>query len=69
MTGTIKKLVVDKGFGFILDDVGEEFFFHMSGVPGGQAVFNRLQVGDHVKFALGQAKAGKGPRAEEVTRP
>ena len=30
MTGTIKK-VTDKGFGFISDTKGQEYFFHQSG--------------------------------------
>ncbi len=31
-TGTIKRLVRDRGFGFIRDDGGQEWFFHRSGV-------------------------------------
>ncbi len=34
MNGTIKKLVRDRGFGFILGPQGEEYFFHRSGVSG-----------------------------------
>jgi len=33
MTGTIKK-VTDKGFGFISDTKGQEYFFHQSGLQG-----------------------------------
>ncbi len=28
--GTIKRIVSDKGFGFIADDSGQEYFFHQS---------------------------------------
>ena len=32
--GTIKRLVRDRGFGFIRDEGGQEWFFHRSGVQG-----------------------------------
>ncbi len=28
MTGTIKKVVADRGFGFITDEKGNDYFFH-----------------------------------------
>ena len=31
-SGTIKRLVRDRGFGFIRDDNGQEWFFHRSAV-------------------------------------
>src|SRR5438067_868278 len=33
-SGTIKRLVRDRGFGFIRDDGGQEWFFHRSSVDG-----------------------------------
>jgi len=33
-TGTIKKLVSDRGFGFIKAEDGQEYFFHRSGTEG-----------------------------------
>ena len=33
-SGTIKRLVRDRGFGFIRDDAGQEWFFHRSSVQG-----------------------------------
>ena len=36
-TGTIARLLIDKGFGFIRDESGIEHFFHRSSVRG--AVF------------------------------
>jgi len=59
--GTIKKLVADKGFGFIAGD-REELFFHHSAVEGGQ--FDSLRVGQSVEFTEGRGP--KGPRAENV---
>ena len=34
MTGTIKTLRADKGFGFIRDESGKEVFFHSSAIYG-----------------------------------
>ncbi|HEX7446074.1 MAG TPA: cold shock domain-containing protein [Pirellulales bacterium] len=65
-TGKIKKLVSDKGFGFIKPDSGPEVFFHHSSVADGQ--FDSLSEGQDVEFELGEAdrKGGKGPRASSV---
>jgi CspA family cold shock protein len=60
--GTIKKVVSDKGFGFIETD-GDDVFFHCSVVEEG--VFEQLQVGQRVEFTIGRGP--KGPRAENVT--
>ena len=60
--GTIKKLISDKGFGFIQGDSGE-LFFHHSAVQG--ASFESLREGQKVEFTEGQGP--KGPRAENVT--
>jgi len=43
MSGTIKRLVRDKGFGFIGADRGAEYFFHRSACPGD--TFDRLREG------------------------
>ena len=60
--GQIKKLVSDKGFGFIRDESGTDVFFHASGVEG--ATFEELQEGQAVEFATEQGP--KGPRATAV---
>ncbi len=59
--GTIKKLITDKGFGFIAGD-GKELFFHQSAVEGGG--FDELREGQAVEYSEGQGP--KGPRAENV---
>jgi CspA family cold shock protein len=64
LTGTIRTLRVDKGFGFIKDDSGKEYFFHQSAVYG-EGIDN-LREGDSVEFDVGQGP--KGPRAENVRR-
>ena len=60
--GTIKRLVSDKGFGFVAAADGQEYFFHQSAVAGGQ--FDQLREGQAVTFDTGQGP--KGPRAENV---
>jgi CspA family cold shock protein len=64
MTGTIRTLRVDKGFGFIKDDAGKEYFFHQSAVYG--EGLENLREGDGVEFDAGLGP--KGPRAENVRR-
>ena len=59
--GTIKKLVTDKGFGFIAGDNGE-LFFHHTAIEGGS--FDSLQEGQLVEYTEGRGP--KGPRAESV---
>jgi CspA family cold shock protein len=62
MTGRIKRLVSDKGFGFIASDDGSEYFFHQSACRDTR--FDALREGQSVTFEGGQGP--KGPRAENV---
>ena len=62
MNGTIKRLVSDKGFGFIAASDGNEYFFHQSACADGG--FDQLREGQAVTFNTGQGP--KGPRAENV---
>ena len=62
MNGTIKRLVSDKGFGFIAATDGVEYFFHQSAVS--QTSFDQLLEGQAVTFDVGQGP--KGPRGENV---
>ena len=62
LTGTIKRLVSDKGFGFIATGDGNEYFFHNSACSGVR--FDELREGQNVTFERGQGP--KGPRAENV---
>ena len=61
-TGTIARLLIDKGFGFIRDEGGIEHFFHRSSVRG--AVFELLREGQRVEFTPEDSQ--KGPRAGDV---
>jgi CspA family cold shock protein len=60
--GTIRKLVSDRGFGFISTGGREELFFHHSSVQG--TTFESLHEGQEVEYEEGQGP--KGPRASSV---
>jgi cold shock protein len=62
-TGTIKKVVADRGFGFIVAADGKEYFFHRSSVEAGLD-FDRLVGGESVGFEI--EASPKGPRAARV---
>jgi len=62
LNGTIKRLVKDKGFGFIAAGDGNEYFFHNSACSGCR--FDELREGQNVTFERGQGP--KGPRAKNV---
>jgi cold shock protein len=62
-TGTIKRVVSERGFGFIVDADGKEYFFHRDGLAP-SVDFNRLVGGETVNF---EAESGpKGLRAVQV---
>ncbi len=64
--GVIKKLVTDRGFGFISGD-RNDVFFHLSAVT--DARFDDLYEGQHVEYELDRdGRSGRGPRAS-VVRP
>ena len=60
--GKIKKLVSDRGFGFIEEDGGDDLFFHHSEVQDG--TIEELNEGQTVDYEIGQGK--KGPCATNV---
>ena len=64
MTGTIKKVMSDKGFGFITpDDGSDDVFFHRSRLDS-KLRFEDLREGEEVQF---QVRSGdKGPQAFDV---
>jgi len=63
-TGTIKKVVADRGFGFITADDAKEYFFHRNSLDS-TLDFDRLAGGEKVQFEVEQSP--KGPRASRVT--
>ena len=58
--GTIKRIVADRGFGFIAGGDGTEYFFHRNSI----ANFDSLRGGEEVSFQV--ENGPKGPRAEQV---
>lgn len=59
--GTVKKVVADRGFGFIEGERGD-IFFHHSSLEG--TSIEALNVGQDVEYEEGSGP--KGPRAENV---
>jgi CspA family cold shock protein len=64
MTGVIKKIVKERGFGFITsDDGGDDIFFHRSRLAE-KVFFEDLREGEEVQF---QVRPGeKGPQAFDL---
>jgi CspA family cold shock protein len=61
--GTIRRLVADRGFGFIRTVEGTDLFFHRSQTEGVQ--FDSLREGQQVEFELGKGRDGR-PQAVKV---
>jgi cold shock protein len=64
MTGTIRTLRVDKGFGFIKCEAGHDYFFHQTAIYG-EGIAD-LREGDGVEFEV--TDSPKGLRAIDVKR-
>ncbi|MFH0790539.1 MAG: cold shock domain-containing protein [Candidatus Omnitrophota bacterium] len=62
-TGKIKKVVRERGFGFISDTDGREVFFHQSGLVNAQ--FDSLKEEQNVEFEI--ENSPKGPRAISIS--
>ena len=60
--GTIKKMVRDRGFGFIRGEDGKEVFYHRSGLNA--ADYDGLSVGDAGEYVVQEGP--RGARAENV---
>jgi CspA family cold shock protein len=60
--GKIKKLVRERGFGFISDTDGKEVFFHQTGLV--ELKFDALNEEQEVEFDI--ENSPKGPRAVNV---
>ena len=64
-TGTIKKVVADRGFGFIAAEDRKEYFFHRNGLDS-SLDFDRLSGGEKVSSRSRRARRGRArerPRA------
>ena len=64
MEGTVKKVIRDRGFGFLAAADGREIFFHRSALEGTE--FDALAEGDGVVFNV--ESGPKGPRAANLRK-
>ena len=62
MKGTVKKLIRERGFGFISAEDGTEIFFHRSALVGVE--FDALEEGNALEFDV--ERGPKGLRAANV---
>ena len=62
LKGTIKRIIRERGFGFIGAEDGREIFFHRTAMEGTD--FDGLEEGNSVEFDV--EKGPKGPRAVNV---
>ena len=60
--GKIKRLVSDRGFGFVENEDGSDLFFHHSEVK--DTTFEQLHEGQAMTFEVGRGK--KGPCATSL---
>ena len=63
-TGSIVRLVRDRGFGFIKAENGTDIFFHSSGVTAG--TYDELREDQQVTYDTEQDTRGRGIRAVNV---
>ena len=69
MKGHVKKLLADKGFGFIQAENGTNYFFHRQDLLGDwEDIKHRFGNGSIIQVEFKPIdKSPKGPRAENVT--
>ena len=60
--GTIKKLIRDKGYGFIQTEKGKDLFFHQSQLQG--VDYSSLEEGQEVEFEAGTGRGGRTEAAK-----
>lgn len=62
--GRVARLFPEQNCGFILGNDGHEIYFHRNSVANGG--FNKLAVGDEVRFVAQYGESAKGPQASTV---
>lgn len=62
--GTVKRIMRERGFGFISAEDGREIFFHRSELQN--VDFDKLEEGDHLEFNV--TKGQKGPQATNIKK-
>jgi ribosome-associated translation inhibitor RaiA len=62
--GKVVKLYTYEGYGFLLTPEGDELYFHRNSVL--DAAFERLKIGDRVRFVEVEGQGEGGPHASTV---
>jgi cold shock CspA family protein/ribosome-associated translation inhibitor RaiA len=62
--GRIARLIAEQDYGFIATADGSEIYFHRNSVANGD--FDKLAVGDEVRFVVQEAESARGPQASTV---
>ena len=55
--GTIRRLITDKGFGFLKTEDEKDLFFHRSNLEGVE--YSSLREGQEVEYEVGQGRDGR----------
>ncbi len=55
--GTIRRLITDRGFGFIKTEDEKDLFFHRSNLEGVE--YSSLREGQEVEYEIGQGSSGR----------
>lgn len=63
--GRVRNLIAEQDYGFIEASDGSEVYFHRNAVANHG--FDRLRVGEEVRFSLHPGEGEKGPQASAVT--
>ena len=63
-TGRIATLVAESDYGFLVTESGDEVYVHRNAVPGHG--FDKLRVGDKVRYVLDKVEGEHGPQASAV---
>lgn len=67
MKGTVKRLLRDRGYGFIRGEDGKEYFFHLSDLRG--VTWDDLQEGEPVEFLQQDSRGNKARSVKRVGAP
>ncbi len=62
--GRVARLIAEQDYGFITTDNGSEIYFHRNSVANGD--FDKLEVGDEVRFVMQESESPIGPQASTV---
>ncbi|USS86400.1 cold-shock protein [Fructilactobacillus cliffordii] len=62
MQGKIKQYDQSRGFGYLVDDEGQEIFMHITGIIQGNPKL--IHAGDPVEFVIAPGK--NGPQAAKI---